>query len=456
MDPRSSSATARAPGEALAGLLRGERARALRAQLARRHQRRSAEEVEEAVQSACRYFLDQGETISDPAQLYSWICTVAHRTLVREDDHRQHELAVDPLEGGLERAVSAEPGPAEELIALEDDAELTLLVREVTSSLSERRREILALWGAGHKRAEIAARLGLSERTVKRDLREIMEKAREVLREEAGGGCDRGESLVLRLVCGLTGATEAEHARAHLESCGRCAAFSEKLEAWREKAGALLPMPAAEAASSGLVERITHRAGHALASAKQQIFGGGAQVKQQAAAAASHTPSVDATPLAGVRPGPAVAVIAGCLAIGGGATYCAQQGVDPLGAARNLIAGGQESEPPPSSPPPQASEPSPVVTPPPESEAPVYEPTEATPPQEYEPTPSPEPAPEPEPEPAPEPEPEPTPPPEQSFEPASPEYPAVESSPEGSDAETAAPARAAPVPTGEPPQFGGP
>ena len=38
----------------------------------------------------------------------------------------------------------------------------------------------------------------------------------------------------------------------------------------------------------------------------------------------------DPTPLAGLRPGAAAAAIAGCLAIGGGATYCAEQGVNPI------------------------------------------------------------------------------------------------------------------------------
>jgi hypothetical protein len=38
-----------------------------------------------------------------------------------------------------------------------------------------------------------------------------------------------------------------------------------------------------------------------------------------------------------------VAVIGGCLAIGGGAaTICAQSGVDPLGAAKDLIAGASQ------------------------------------------------------------------------------------------------------------------
>ena len=37
----------------------------------------------------------------------------------------------------------------------------------------------------------------------------------------------------------------------------------------------------------------------------------------------------DPTPLAGVRPGAAAATVASCLALGGGATYCVERGIDP-------------------------------------------------------------------------------------------------------------------------------
>lgn len=466
MDSRAGPAVSQdGSGVLLEGLVHGERARALRAQLASRHPRRSAEEIEEAVQAACESFLDQEEVITDPAPLYAWIRTVAHRALVREDDHRKHELAVDPIEGILERAVSEERGPAEELIALEDDLDLELLVREVAASLSGRRREILALWGTGHKRPEIASCLGMSERAVKRDLIAIMEEARAAVARRAGGGCESGEALMLRFVYGLASAAEAEQARLHLGRCHRCAAFSEQMGAWREKAGALLPAPAAiEQASPGVLERVAHRATDGIASVKQQILGGGAQLKQQAAATSSRT--VDPTPFAGVRPGAVAAVVAGCIAVGSGATYCAQQGVDPLGAAKNLIAGTQESEPPPGpQPSPEPAEPAPVIPPvseePPVTETPEPEPSaeevEQPAAPEHEPQPPPQPAPEPEPEPQPEPEPEPEPapppPPEQSFEPASPEYPASEPAPESPPPAKAQPAA---VPAHESPQFGGP
>jgi hypothetical protein len=253
--------------------------------------------------------------------------------------------------------------------------------------------------------------------------------------------------LVARLVYGLASTVEVEQAHRHLERCGRCTAFAERLEIWREKAGALLPVPAAEAASPGLLERIADRAAHAIGSVKRQVLGGGAQIKQQAAA--SCTRAVDPTPLAGARPSAVAAVVAGCIAVGGGATYCAQQGLDPLGPLADL-SGGQETQQQEPPAPPESTEPTPVVTPTPVEEPPEGEVTyEAPPAQESAPEQKAEPAPEPEPEPEPEP-----PPPEASFEPSSPEYP-TEAEPEDAAAPTVTPQPKA-VAANEAPQFGGP
>ncbi len=154
-------------------------------------------------------------------------------------DHR--EVVVDLGGDGLERVGAEVAGPVEELIEIEDDADLELLVSEVSSSLSERRRDVLALHGAGCKRSQIAERLGLPERIVKRDIEAIMDEARATLARLAGGGCERGEPLVMRLLCGISDPAESAQAREHLSHCGRCELFSERLIAWREKAGAMLP-----------------------------------------------------------------------------------------------------------------------------------------------------------------------------------------------------------------------
>jgi len=89
-------------------------------------------------------------------------------------------------------------GPADELIELEDDADLEMLAQKVASSLPDRRREVLGLYSAGYKRPQIADRLGVPERVIKRDLLEIMEKARAILARLAGGG-RFGEPLVTSL-----------------------------------------------------------------------------------------------------------------------------------------------------------------------------------------------------------------------------------------------------------------
>jgi RNA polymerase sigma factor (sigma-70 family) len=439
------------------------RGRALRAQLADRFPDRSEDEVEDAVQSACQSFLDDAPGITDPPRAYAWLRTVSYRAMLHQLDAQRRTAPADPTDVVIGAAVADGPGPVEELIALEEDSELALLVEEVASSLSDQRRQVFALWAAGRRRPEIATELGMSERAVKKALEKIMREAREILAHRVGGGCEEGEPLVLRLACGLAEAGEAARARVHLHECGRCSAFSEQLEGWREKAAVVLPPVTAEAANPGLVERTVGRIGDAIGSARRHLLDGGAQVKQQATMSGL-TRSTDPTPLVGARPGAVVAVVAGCLAIGGGAaTYCAQQGVDPLGAAQDLIGGSQE-EPARQEPAPPASEEpvTPVETP--AATGPSYEPAQETPSTEATPTEEPKAKSEPEPaatestEPV---EEETAPPPEQSFEPASPDYPATESttsssSESSSSSSSAESSKATAVPANEAPQFGGP
>ncbi len=425
--------------------VQGERGAKLRSQLASHHPHVSAEEIEDAIQAACDRFVDKAAGITEPGQVYAWLRTTAHRILNREDDHHQRELSVDPTtETGLQQLAGEQPGPEEETIEQEDEAELEALVREVSASLPEQKREVLVLYSSGYKRPEIASRLGMSDRAVKRDLLGIMDEARAAIARKAGGGCLKGEPLVLRFAYGLASAAEVEQAHLHMKGCRRCEVLAERLDTWREKAAAILPLPAFEQASPGLLGRVANRAADGFTTAKQQILGGVAQAKQQAAAGYSRV--VDPTPLAGARPGTLAAVILSCATIGGGAaTYCAQHDVDPLSAATGLIGGEEEPNPEPT---PQAEETpeATTVVPPPAEEAPVAEEPAAG-----EPSPAAEPEPKPEPEPAP-------PPPEQSFEPASPDYPAAEAGAENEATESAPTesTRPAPVSSGGAPQFGGP
>ncbi|MBN9621785.1 MAG: sigma-70 family RNA polymerase sigma factor [Actinobacteria bacterium] len=464
------------------------RGRSLRAQLADRFPDRSAEEIEDAVQSACQRFLAEAQDLTEQARIFPWLRTVAYRTMIREAEAGRRMVAADPSGPLLEAETSDEPDPAAELMALEEEGELRVLVEEVSAALSESRRQVFALWAGGKRRAEISEQLGISERAVKKALEEIMRSAREVLARQSGGGCAEGEGLVLRLICGLAAAGEAARARLHLQHCGRCSTFADELAAWREKVPAVLPPVAIEVAHPGLLGRTVGRVGEAVGAAKRHVLGGGAEIKQQATLA-TYGRAPDPTPLIGTRPSTVAAVVASCLAIGGGAaTICAQPGVDPLGAAKDLLAGGSEEavkEPVPAKAeepvtPPPAEEPAeePVTAPvygteeEPESESSAKTPTDNQPHEEsaskeHEAT-AVEPA-------VSEPEEvvveEATPPPEQSFEPASPEYPAVESSSStssstssssspstsssGSESSSSA-AQPAAVPKNEATQFGGP
>jgi len=200
----------------------------------------------------------------------------------------------------------------------------------------------------------------------------------------------------------------------------------------------------AGATTGNLLERVARKSTETLASFKQQIADTGAQLKQQATA--TYYRAVDPTPLAAARPGTVGAVIASCLAIGGGAaTYCVDQGVNPVGAARSLIASTDE---------PEQEEPSEAEPEP--SPGPVYTPVEPT---ETEEAPAPEPTPTAEQEPEPKPKPEP-PKPEDSFEPGSSAYASSEAgSEETYEAPEAAPVestQSAPAPARPGPQFGGP
>lgn len=395
MDPRHDSAT-ETTADQLRRIAGGELGERLRTELAHWHPQCSHHEIDDAIQTACNYAAGGGCDRADEGGVYTWLRITAHRWLQRELESRR-ELPFDPASNILNGDAGASSAE-DEAIELEHLRDGQLLVERVIAALSDRQRAILALHLAGHNRPQIARQLGLTDRTVKRQLERIMATARTELGQLAGGGCQDGEPLIVRLACGLADNAQAIRARVHLASCDRCADLSRSLEGWREKAGALLPLPATETARPGIVERAIQGAADGLARAKQQLADtatalrngaadGGAQLKQQAGA--TYYRALDPTPLAGVRPGAAATVIAGCLAIGGGATYCAQQGLDPLDAATGLIAPDTDRDRPKPNPRP-ADKPPPIET-------------VAAPP------PAPAPDPEPAPAPAPAPEPEPTP-----------------------------------------------
>lgn len=241
---------------------------------------------------------------------------------------------------------AATRSPEEELIRRDDEEDLKRVTHALLERLSESQRKVAALHTHGRKRREIATQLGLSPRTVKRMLESIMALSRAELVRLAGQGCESGETLIARFAFGLARPREMREAQQHLATCPRCGALYERLDMWRQKVAAVLPLPVVQKAHPGFIERamhgaaerlsaFAHRGGSRGSGLRERVGEVSGDVKQHATAAYYRT--VDPTPLAGLRPGTAAATVAGCLAIGG-ATYCVQQGVDPTGGLMGVSA----------------------------------------------------------------------------------------------------------------------
>ncbi|MGZ4232390.1 MAG: zf-HC2 domain-containing protein [Solirubrobacteraceae bacterium] len=195
----------------------------------------------------------------------------------------------------------------------------------------------------GLTRNDIARHLGITARIVKRDVEGILATGREQLTRVVGSGCPDGHQLVSRYAFGLAAGREARRAQLHLATCARCGAMYERLDLWRTRVAALVPMPPAVEGQTHIAERVLHVGGDIVASRpaqarpaglRQHIAGAMAHVREQASAAYYRT--VDPTPLVGVRPGAVAAAVAGCLAVGGGATYCVQRSTDPVTVVTGL------------------------------------------------------------------------------------------------------------------------
>jgi DNA-directed RNA polymerase specialized sigma24 family protein len=355
----------------------GYRGEALRAQLAASQPDRTRDEIEDAIQTACKCFFAETDGITEPGAIYKWIRTVAHRTLSREREHQRRQMPVDPTSRTLTAVPDDAPPPDQELIDRDDEGDLIALTHEVSASLVDRQRDVLALYGAGRNRPQIATHLDVSDRIVKRDLYEILDRARAILSRREGGGCDLGETLIVRLACGLASSAEAAQAQLHLARCERCQQFHERLNLWREKVGAILPIPASEQTDLNFLARSLHKCLDCAESLRQHLVDGGTQIKQQAAV--TYTRVADPTPLAGARPGTAVAVVTGCLAVGGAGAYCVDKGIEAV-KGKDQPAHRAEAKPkrahaaqvqPVAPPPPspieveQAPQPAPVAEPPP-------------------------------------------------------------------------------------------
>lgn len=267
----------------------------------------------------------------------------------------------------LAEAESA-PDPArspDELVAATLDG---ARVREIVAELPERRQAVVKLrFFFDRTPAEIQRCLHISERAYRKEIeRAVHHIADRYELVRAGRFCDSRRSLVLAYVAGVAGPNRAREAREHLASCPGCAAWAAELRDASRRVAAALPAPVVvtEGELPGGVASVVDSARDAAT----QLSG---WLKQQAAALVTRVDPSGAGQVAGVKPGAAAAAIASCVAIGGGATYCAVEGIpEPLRPAfvdraieRKPAEASERPAPEPSPPapvPPPATEPSPA------------------------------------------------------------------------------------------------
>jgi RNA polymerase sigma factor (sigma-70 family) len=322
-------------------IARGEQGAKLRSQVGAWHPGATRDELDDAFQEACAR-AERGCHGESEGEVFAWLRTTTHHAVARTHDLARHEGLVAVADRALDDPGESALLPEEQLIEREDRAEIEEVTRSVIARLSDHQRDIAVLHSDGMGRPQIAARLGLSDRSVKRGLERIMAVGRDELVRLAGHGCEPGEDLVARFSFGLADPMEARRAQLHLAGCQRCGELHKRLDLWRENVAAILPVPPA-AEQHGAIEHWLHAAADLCSGVKRHVFDAVAQVKQQLSS--TYVRAADPTPLAGIRPGAAAAAIAGCLAIGGGATYCAQQGLDPLAGLAGLGSSEQREAP---------------------------------------------------------------------------------------------------------------
>ncbi len=214
---------------------------------------------------------------------------------------------------------------------LDDVAAATLdsaRVREIVRELPARRQAIVKLrFFYDRSPAEVQRYLGISERAYRKDLEHAVRfiaSRYELVRE--GRFCESRRSLLLAYVAGIAGPGKAREAREHLATCPGCAAWAVAVREAARETAAVLPMPPV-VEKSGLTER----AAQAFADLRENVTHLFGNASHHVNGAAASVDSGGVMMLSGARPGAVMALVAGCVAMGGSATYCAVQGVpEPL------------------------------------------------------------------------------------------------------------------------------
>jgi RNA polymerase sigma factor (sigma-70 family) len=434
-----------------------------------RHWSLCRDDALDAYQRALEIYVRRLDSL-DPATEIAWLkVVVKHEALAIRRQHGE-SFPVDAFD--LDSQPSESQRPLDDLLSARERVERSA---EALRRLKPDEAKALMLKAQGLSYQEIATRLSWTYTKVNRSITEGRARFLKLYAEiEAGEECERFAPTLAALVGGTASADALLELRPHIRNCPACRATVRELHSTRlGRLGALWPLPALVAplrwAARRLRERDREPASDAVGSvhddrlydaiahsptppvdharprvvewALQRAGDGMASAKQHATSA--YARAADPTPLAGVRPGAAVAAVAGCLAVGGGTTLCVTQGVDPIGGLAHVVSSPrsqQQPEPPKKRAPRKRTSVTPRATP------------AATPVAVATPLPTPQPTPEPQPQRTATPTPTPPPTPEEEYEPIAPAT-AASNTPSTSPPPSRTPA---PAPASGPGEFDGP
>jgi RNA polymerase sigma factor (sigma-70 family) len=435
-----------------------------------RHWSLTRDDALDAYQRALEIYVRRLDSL-DPTTEIAWLkVVVKHEALAIRRQHGE-SFPVDAFD--LDSQPSESQRPLDDLLAGRERVERSA---EALRRLKADEAKALMLKAQGLSYQEIAERLSWTYTKVNRSITEGRARFLKLYAEiEAGAECERFAPTLVALVGGTATADALLELRPHIRNCPTCRATVRELHATRlGRLRALWPVPALlaplrwptrrrrdreagadherviDTATDDRIYRaiaesppppVDHARPRMIEWALQRAGDGVASAKQQATAA--YTRAADPTPLAGVRPGAAVAAVAGCLAVGGGTTLCVTQGVDPIGGLAHVVSPAREehrAEPRKQRPPRKRASATPTSTP---TSTPVAIAT---------PEPTPQPTAESRPQPTPTPTPTPPPAPEDEYEPVAPAATAATAT----NASPPPSRTPAPAPAGGPGEFDGP
>jgi RNA polymerase sigma factor (sigma-70 family) len=217
-------------------------------------------EIEDKVSDAVlAAFADS--TADTPSALYAYLRSVARRDLLDLMRSSAERTRADTSEIDLEAREATEPTP--ELALLR--AEHARLAARALAVLPARRRAIVYRHlCADERRPVIAARLGVSDKAIKKQLERGLRDLRSVFGSMAGRGCTpEWQELVANRAFRLSQATEALRVSGHLRECSECLAYYSRLRSMSAAAASALPLPATGGSWLWRVRDLVHRSSRA-------------------------------------------------------------------------------------------------------------------------------------------------------------------------------------------------